>query len=40
LGTVEAGKVADLVLVAEDPLRNIAAVKRVSRVMLNGVWLE
>ena len=40
LGTVEAGKVADLVLVAEDPLRNIAAVKRVSRLMLNGVWLE
>ena len=38
LGSVEAGKLADLVLVEGDPSRNISDMRRVKRVMLNGVW--
>ena len=38
LGSVEAGKVADLVLVEGDPSRNISDMRRIKRVMLNGVW--
>lgn len=40
LGTVEAGKAADLVLLDGDPLADVSALRRVSRVMLNGAWLE
>ncbi len=40
LGTVEAGKVADLVLVNGDPISDISALRSVSRVMLNGAWVE
>jgi imidazolonepropionase-like amidohydrolase len=39
LGSVERGKVADLVLVAGDPLADITAMRRVSRVMLAGEWV-
>ncbi|HEY2933865.1 MAG TPA: amidohydrolase family protein [Acidobacteriota bacterium] len=39
LGTIEAGKLADLVLVQGDPLHNISAMRNVKRVMLNGVWV-
>ncbi len=39
LGSVEAGKLADLVLVEGDPLRNIEAMRKVRRVMLNGSWV-
>jgi imidazolonepropionase-like amidohydrolase len=38
LGSVEAGKLADLVLVQGDPAKNISDMRRVKRVMLNGVW--
>ena len=38
LGSVEAGKVADLVLVQGDPSKNISDMRRIKRVMLNGVW--
>jgi imidazolonepropionase-like amidohydrolase len=38
LGSVEAGKLADLVLVEGDPLKNISNMRHVKRVMLNGVW--
>jgi imidazolonepropionase-like amidohydrolase len=38
LGSVEAGKLADLVLVEGDPLRNISNMRHIKRVMLNGVW--
>jgi imidazolonepropionase-like amidohydrolase len=37
LGTVEAGKIADLVAVAGDPLADIKAMTRVSLVMKGGV---
>ncbi|WP_437965443.1 amidohydrolase family protein [Sorangium sp. So ce260] len=39
LGSVEPGKLADLVLVAGDPLADIRAMRRVKRVMLNGRWV-
>lgn len=40
LGSVEAGKLADLVLVEGDPLKEIGALRRVKRVMLNGKWVK
>lgn len=40
LGTIEAGKLADLVLIDGDPLKDMAAMRRVRRVMLNGKWVE
>jgi len=39
LGSVEAGKLADLVLVEGDPLKEIGALRRIKRVMLNGKWI-
>ncbi|HET6863402.1 MAG TPA: amidohydrolase family protein [Pyrinomonadaceae bacterium] len=40
LGTIETGKVADLVMVEGDPLKNISNMRRVKRVMLNGNWVK
>ncbi len=40
LGSVEAGKLADLVLVEGDPSKNISDMRRVKRVMLNGIWQD
>jgi imidazolonepropionase-like amidohydrolase len=40
LGSIEPGKLADLLLVAGDPLKDIADVGRVRRVMLNGKWVR
>lgn len=38
LGSVEAGKLADLILIQGDPLRDISNLRRIQRVMLNGIW--
>ena len=38
LGSIEAGKLADLVFVEGDPLKDISNMRRVKRVMLNGQW--
>ncbi|MHC4995786.1 MAG: amidohydrolase family protein [Planctomycetota bacterium] len=40
LGGIRAGNLADLVLVEGKPDVDIAAMKRVQRVMLNGSWVE
>jgi imidazolonepropionase-like amidohydrolase len=39
LGSVEPGKLADLVLVEGDPLKQISDMRHVRRVMLNGQWV-
>ena len=39
LGSIEPGKVADLLVVDGDPSENIEAMKQVRYVMLNGEWI-
>lgn len=39
LGSIEKGKLADLVVVEGNPLLDIKALRNVKRVMLNGVWV-
>ena len=39
LGSIEKGKIADLLILKENPLENISAIRKVERVMLNGVWV-
>ncbi len=40
LGTIEVGKTADLLLLEENPLRDISAFYKINRVMLNGKWVD
>jgi imidazolonepropionase-like amidohydrolase len=40
LGSVESGKLADLVLVEGNPLKDITDMRRIKRVMLNGEWVN
>lgn len=39
LGSVEKGKIADVIVVDGDPLADIKAMRNIKRVMLNGVWV-
>ncbi|MEX2233214.1 MAG: amidohydrolase family protein [Cyclobacteriaceae bacterium] len=39
LGSIEKGKLADLILVEGDPLTDIKIMRNVKRVMLNGAWI-
>jgi imidazolonepropionase-like amidohydrolase len=40
LGSIEKGKLADIILVEGDPLKDISAMSKVKKVMLNGVWVS
>ncbi len=40
IGSIEAGKIADLVLVDGAPDRDIRSMYNIARVMLNGEWVE
>ena len=40
LGTLEAGNIADLVVIDGDPSTTISELRNVHRVMLNGQWVE
>jgi imidazolonepropionase-like amidohydrolase len=38
LGSIEPGKLADLILVEGDPTGDVRTLKNVRRIMLNGIW--
>ena len=40
IGSIEKGKLADLLLIDGDPLKDISAMRRISQVMLNGIWVK
>jgi imidazolonepropionase-like amidohydrolase len=40
LGTIESGKLADLIVLAQDPSRDIHAIRGVERVMTGGAWVD
>ena len=40
LGSLEKGKIADLIVVEGDPLKDIKAMRHVKKVMLNGLWVS
>ena len=39
IGSVEAGKLADLLIIEGDPLKDISVIAQVRKVMLNGQWV-
>jgi imidazolonepropionase-like amidohydrolase len=39
-GTIEDGKIADLLLLDADPLQDIGNARKIARVMQNGRWLD
>ena len=40
IGTIEAGKLADLVILTADPEQDIANTRQIERVMLSGEWVD
>jgi imidazolonepropionase-like amidohydrolase len=40
LGTIEAGKLADLIVLGADPSLDIKAIRSVQRVMVGGAWID
>ena len=40
LGTIAPGKLADLIVLADDPLRDISNVRKVTHVMRDGELME
>ena len=39
LGSIERGKLADIIFVKGDPLKDISVMRKINMVMLNGVWI-
>ena len=40
LGTIEPGKLADLLVLGQDPSRDIHAIRTVDRVLSGGRWVD
>ena len=40
LGTVETGRLADLMLVSANPLEDVRNLRKIDRLMLNGEWVD
>lgn len=40
LGTIEKGKLADMILLSANPLEDIANIQKIEGVILNGKWLD
>ena len=40
LGSIEKGKIADMILVKGNPLKNIRDARNIVKVMLNGNWIN
>ena len=40
LGTLQPGRLADLVVLTGDPTRSISEIRTVERVMAGGTWVE
>ena len=40
LGTIEEGKIANLVLLEKNPLKNISNIRSIKGVILNGTYLS
>ncbi|HRO46714.1 amidohydrolase family protein [Agriterribacter sp.] len=40
LGSIEKGKIADLILIKGNPLQDISTMRNIEKVMLNGVWVH
>ena len=40
IGSIEVGKMADILLIDGNPLEDISIMRKIHRVMLNGVWVE
>jgi len=40
LGTIEAGKRADLLLLNANPLEDVRNFRKIDQVMLNGEWID
>ena len=40
VGTLQAGRLADLVVLSGDPLRSISEMRTVERVMGGGAWID
>ena len=40
LGTLQTGRLADLIVLTGDPTRDITKIRTVERVMAGGVWID
>jgi imidazolonepropionase-like amidohydrolase len=37
-GTIQQGRIADLLVLTADPLADVANIRRIERVVRNGTW--